>query len=254
MSRRLWQVAVIGLSMSLAATSAVARIVVDVGDGGTTSWTEAGDSIQPTDQLSWADERFYEQQAPDNFRPVMPTLQRDVSVPDENQRAFDSLLMAWDLPDNDVLAIANWEYLLGDPISLERSSKIWFSLLPPTGVWDVSLVLIDESGRSRGWFLPDPAGAGIANVWGQYMISPSEGRPQGLFTYFFSEPGFDIGSVVAIRLNESGMFSNPFPPLPGVTLPGWNAWNSLRVQVPSPAPLALMAIGLVALARRRVSA
>jgi hypothetical protein len=183
---------------------------------------------------------------------VQPTLQPDIPVQDNNGEEFSSLVMSWDLPDTNELAIANWEYILNEPISLDRSSKIWFSLLPPTGVWDISLVLIDQNGRSRGWFLPDPTAAGIANLWGQYMIAPSAGKPQGLFSWFFNEPGFDIDNVIAIRLNESGMFSAPFPPGPGTTLDAWNAWNSLRVQVPSPAPLALMAFGLTALLSRRM--
>jgi hypothetical protein len=65
---------------------------------------------------------------------VQPTLQPDIPVQDNNGEEFSSLVMSWDLPDTNELAIANWEYILNEPISLDRSSKIWFSLLPPSAI------------------------------------------------------------------------------------------------------------------------
>jgi hypothetical protein len=56
MSRNHVLMAIIGLSMIFTTTNVIANIVVDVGDGGMTTWAQAisANDIQPTAELSWA--------------------------------------------------------------------------------------------------------------------------------------------------------------------------------------------------------
>lgn len=248
----------------LGAGNAAAEILVNIGDGGDRTWNQAivdGNVVEGVG-LTWAADQFYSQTTSggtqgDDFGAATPILTSDVPFNGEQ-----SLVMSWQpaapQPDS-FLWIASWDYVFDNaqPVALwgnSKSTMIHFSLWPPTGVWDVSLELIDDQGRSRGWFFPDPAGSGLADVWSVWWIDVELG-PQGVFSEYYSEPGFDLGRVVAIRLNESGMESGPFPADPTGNGIFWNAWDHLIVKVPEPPTLALFALALAGIGtfRRRTA-
>ncbi|HCZ15699.1 MAG TPA: hypothetical protein DHV85_14155 [Candidatus Accumulibacter sp.] len=235
---------VAGLAMLWSAT-AVATVVVDI--PASTSWQQAitAGNIVPSangDNLTQAALEFY---VPQNvpLEVVGATLTPGVNGVSDGQTTIDNtLVMSWDLPTSNALAIAWWDYRFSTPLNMETgSSKIHFSVYPPPGVWDLSLELIDSNGRSRGWFRFGPA-----NVWDTFWISPNLGL-QNPFSFYWSDPLFDITQVVAVRFDESGMVSQPFPINPTGAGPAWNAWNSLRIEVPEPTTLALMGLSLAVL-------
>ncbi|RDE52346.1 MAG: PEP-CTERM sorting domain-containing protein [Candidatus Accumulibacter meliphilus] len=240
----------------LASATAGATVVANIPTG--TSWQQAIDAgnIVPSQNdapLTQAAMAFYLTQGVP-LQVMAATLLGDVdgvSDPDGNT-VDNTLVMGWELPENDNLAIAWWDYRF-DPTGNgtvnmgSGSSMIHFSVYPPVGVWDLSLELIDVNGKSRGWFRYGPA-----NLWDTFWISPN-GREQDPFDFYWNESLFDITQVLAVRFNESGMRSAPFFPSVGEGI-GWNAWNSLQIKVPEPATLALLGLSLAALgatARRR---
>lgn len=245
----------------LSSATASATVLVNIPTG--TSWQQAINAgnitaSQAGDPLTQAALAFYGSQFPapppsPPFQVVAARLTPDVDgVSDMTgpppTTVDNTLVMSWDLPTNNDLAIAWWDYRF-DPTGngtvdmRSGSSMIHFSVYPPPGVWDLSLELIDVNGNSRGWFRSGPA-----NVWETFWISPN-GREQNPFDFYWTDPLFDITQVLAVRFNESGMFSAPFPinPTTGTTDGGWNAWNSLFIKVPEPATLALLGLSLLAL-------
>lgn len=242
----------------LSSASAGATVIVDIPSS--TSWRQAiaAGNIVPSangDPLTDAARDFYVRQNV-SLQVVAATLTPDfdgVSDPQANT-VDDTLVMSWDLPTNNDLAIAWWDYrfdpINNTPVNMGTgSSMIHFSVYPPRGVWDLSLELIDVNGLSRGWFRFGPA-----NLWDTFWIRPNLGL-QGPFSSYWTDPLFDITQVLAVRFNESGMQSQPFPIDPTGQGPAWNAWNSLTIEVPEPTALALMGLSLAALgattARRR---
>jgi hypothetical protein len=240
----------------LASATAGATVVANIPTG-TSSWQEAinAGNILPSQNdapLTQAAMEFYGTQGVP-LQVMAATLTGGVDgVSDPAGNTVDNtLIMAWDLPESDNLAIAWWDYRF-DPTGNRTvdmrsgSSMIHFSVYPPVGVWDLSLELIDVTGKSRGWFRYGPA-----NLWETFWISPNGGL-QDPFNFYWSDPLFDITQVLAVRFNESGMRSQPFP-IVGTGI-GWNAWDHLLIEVPEPTTLALLGLSLTALgatARRR---
>jgi len=146
-----------------------------------------------------------------------------------------------------VLGVSSWEYRYNDDPDL-TGTRVVFPAYTPAGIQDVSMILIDEDGRARGWFSDIPAPGG----WHTYEINPLLGA-QGPFTFFFSQPGFDLTRVFNIRLSSSAYANAPIgepDPTSGDFTP-WGGWNSLYVVVPEPGTMAILACGIAGLCLRR---
>ncbi len=205
--------------------------------------------VSANDGMTQAEADFYAQEAANGghagFGMRDAYLTPDVNVSDGFQ-THQSLVMAWSTEGNagnDVGDVAAWEYHYGIDPDL-TGLFLDFSLFAPNGVWDVSVELIDINGRTKAWFLPGPA-PNWANVT---LNLSSNAAMQGGFLLML-DPLFDITMVTAIRFDESGIWSMPFPLTPaGIALPpggpngpGWNAWNHVRI-IPEPSTLTLAGI------------
>ena len=255
---------VAAMAMQWSASASATTTIVDIPNG--TSWEQAfaNGNITPSannQAMTQPAQQFYLSQTmgppPLGLQVMAATLTPDVDgVSDGTTTVNNTLVMSWELPTNDALAVAWWDYRFypgtNGSVNLGAgSTKLHFSLYPPPGVWDVSLELIDINGYAKGWFQVGPA-----NAWGNFWITPSGGL-QDPFNVLVTDPLFDITRVVAVRFDESGMWSNQFPinPTTGTTTGAWNAWNSLVVEIPEPTSIALLGLSLaamgVAVGRRR---
>lgn len=254
-----------------AAGIAQGTTLISIGDGQPVSWSQAlgSDMITPAGELTSVAVQFYTESIAsnpsmgfDSFEGV-PVRLNNMTVPDVRGRTFDSLVMSWDAPEGNggisvqqvganPLGVAGWDLNLPQGTDL-RGYDLHFSLLPPPGIWDVSLELIDANGRARGWFMPMPPNPG---EWQEHWIWLNKDMPQGPFTFFYTDAEFDLSNVVAIRLDEAGnsvTINDPTTGLPGV----WNAWNHVTIKhtpiIPEPfsATLAMMGLGALALRTSR---
>ena len=235
--------------------------IISIGEGGNVSWQQAlangaNDGITPTPAgaPTQAAIDFYTDQINNSpnvssFQFFQPDLYVNNNVQDNAGDGHDSLVMQWEaIEDPEVLSIASWDYTYGiDPDF--SNMRVHFSLLAPVGIWDVSLELIDINGNAVGWFLPGP----VNGIWQDHWIKAYNLQDQGNWEFYDGSGGaFDITQVIAIRLNESGMFSPqiPFAPAPGggpvpQTPIFWNAWNHLVVKAPEPESLMLFVLGVL---------
>ena len=258
------------LILSIMGRSLHASPFVSIGEGGDQNWTAAMPNIQPATSLSYAANEFYNTQIGEeigttgqfvtDIEVVLPNLQPFNPVNDGNED-HDSLVMSWDDGEfgDTTLVVAAWEYVY--PADPDLSGlMVHFSAWAPTGVWDLSLELIDVNGFSRGWFQGHPGNL-WTNYWLNVDINPllEAGNPQGPFNAFIETPGFDLTQVVSIRLNESsinnpGMAFIDVDPTTGFVGP-FNAWNHLIVAAPTPEPstigLALLGLFSLGFALRR---
>ena len=231
------------VALLLIAPLSMASPIFSIGEGGDKSWQDAlndGD-VTAANDLTQAAMNFYGTQNSGNVLPVTPEVYTN-----NNVQGHDSLVMSWDLPQTGELAVASWDYTYGVDPDLSNA-RIHFSVFAPVGVWDISLELIDINGNSVGWFQSMP----VHDVWQEFWIKAYSLTDQQGFE-FFDGGNFDITQVVAIRLNESGILSMPFPIGPPARpdgsipiVPAWNAWNHLRVDVPEPGTLGLFMTILV---------
>lgn len=231
--------------------------IVRVGPGRTQSWTQAFNSsnvrsVPDSAGFTAAETAFYSdfvsRNGLDGFERKGSTLTPDFGIPPGGPDERTSLVMSWDQPDDDdddILGVCSWEYRYDDDPDL-TGLYVLYSVYAPPEIQDVSVILIDDAGRSRGWFR---AGVPAVPAWENYAVDTGAGL-QGPFTFFFNEPGFDLTRVLTIRFNESSLRNVPFQTAdPTGNGEAWNAWNFLEVPEPS-AGIALTA-GIIALIVRR---
>jgi hypothetical protein len=229
--------------------------IISVGSGGDVNWTGAGSQIQsipPADGFTSPELIFYTNFVVSNnlngLERRQSSLTRDFPQPPGGPNGNENLVNSWTHPDDpNVLGVVSWEYRYNDDPDL-TGTRVLFPAYMPAGIQDVSVILIDEDGRARGWFSDSPAPGG----WINYEVNPLLGA-QGSFNFFFSQPGFDLTRVFNIRLNASAYANAPIlepDPTTGEFNP-WGGWNSLYVVVPEPGTLIILASGLLGLGARR---
>jgi len=175
------------------------------------------------------------------------------SQPELDNNTFagkDSLVMLWDGDTGKDLAVAAWEYVYDVDPDL-TGMLIEVSVFPNAGIWDFSVGLTDINGNSAEWFVAAPP----TGVWSVHVLDPS--NPGAGWIVGTQDPLFDITQVVSIRLDEAGMTSVVFPPLPPGTstgIPGtpqWNAWDHLSVYpIPEPGSAVLLLLGIAMMSIR----
>ncbi len=168
-------------------------------------------------------------------------------VVDGNATAKDSLVMSWEEEGGTDLTVAAWEYVYGVDPDL-TDTLIEFSALAPTGIWDLSIELIDVNGRVRGWFIDGTTL--VNNVWTTFELDPTDPNAPGFIPGPIQDPLFDITQVVRIRLDEAGMTATIFapPPVGGAIVGQWNAWDHLIVKAKPQAAPSLTTLGTVLVA------
>lgn len=247
---------------ALAGMPSMGNPLLAIGEGQPMSWTEAmmNGRVRPVNPEVDGTPRpavdFYNTQSPNvSFVPSNLTPDLMVTLGTEEHQ---SLVMQWNPPMRgmDGLSVASFE--IGTTgieraggLNLSRGS-VHFSLGTPidpaggTPIWDVSFMLIDKLGRAAGWFLPMPPPG-----WSVQWIDFTLGNQNGWLS--FVDPGFNIGNVVAIRLDEAGsMVTFPLPP-PGAAPDfwDWNAWDHVIITpAPGGAAMGLLALALGAPRRR----
>ncbi len=183
-----------------------------------------------------------------SFVPVVPVLTPLADIEDTTGEIRDGLVMSWNEADSgnpEILNVA--QFVINDEApggSDLTGLHMKFTINPPPGIWDVSFELIDTEGDARGWF-----GMPGTNAWQTQQINFDVAGPQGLFTFFSEDPGFDIDSVVQFRFNESaqGGASASFPVDPALgTVTPWNSWDSVLV-VPVPGTALILILGIAGL-------
>lgn len=253
--RRIYRFVLCCLCCTLS-TGVFATPIISVGSGGDVNWTGAGSQIQsipPGDGFTAPELIFYTNFVVSNNLNGLErrnvTLTRDFPQPPGGPNGNENLINSWTHPDDpNVLGVVSWEYRYNDDPDL-TGTRVVFPAYMPGGIQDVSVILIDEDGRARGWFSDAPA-PGVG--WQIYEVNPLLGA-QGRFTFFFSQPGFDLTRVFNIRLNASGYANAPIlepDPTTGEFNP-WGGWNSLYVVVPEPGTLAILACGIMGLCLRK---
>jgi hypothetical protein len=177
------------------------------------------------------------------------------------------LVMAWGNSDVDLPQLAAWEYVYPEDPNLV-GTKLNLTVMPPPGIWSVSLTLNDAAGGWVSWdwnvSTPgnpfDPAGLGPITPGVPYSITidPTILAPQAGSTSF-AVAGFNPAIATTIQADE--LAANPggpaapnwqqFPPV--AIFPGgqpWNYWSQVSV-TPEPVSSILFVAGGATLGLRR---
>ncbi len=230
--------------------------ILEIGGGTDMTFTQAMQNglIRPWDPatVSGIAQDFYATQGTTAFVAAALTPDLDVTLGGVNHPG--SLVMQWNpLMQGENLAVAAFDLDLtqatGRTNGLDlRGGSVHFWVGAPTGVWDLSIELLDKNGNWRGWFLMGPP-----TDWSQQWINFDETDQNGWM--FYEDPGFDLWSVVGIRFDEAGSTSMTFPTPPPGAQPDfwdWNAFNHITlVPTPGTAILPALAGSLLAIRRRR---
>jgi hypothetical protein len=236
------------------AAGAEASPLVSVGNGTPTSWTEAmadGSVSAVTGPLTAPASEYFAQQVvaegANGFMQEIPILTPDFSVSDGSSERT-ALVMSWDQPvAPNTLGVSGWMFVYhADPDLMDLTLVL--EALAPVGVQDLGVELVDTSGLAEAWFTDSPE----LGVWDAgYGLDLSLSAPQGQFTTFIADPGFDITQVASLRFDEASNSSIAFPvPDPTGNGTAWNAWSHMAVL---PGPMACLPFLLQAprLRRRR---
>ena len=166
------------------------------------------------------------------------------------------LVMAWGNSEIDLPQLAAWEYTYPEDPNL-IGTQLNLTVMPPMGIWAVSLTLIDAAAGWNSWDwwvatpgnpLPlNPSAIPIApNAPMIITIDPTIAANQS-GSNNFAPAGFNPAIATTIQADE--LAANPgswqqFPPVPvvGGQQP-WNYWSNVSVTTPIPEPSTMLLLG-----------
>ncbi|MEO0531628.1 MAG: hypothetical protein AAF266_13795, partial [Planctomycetota bacterium] len=178
-------------SLAIALTPAGASPFFRLGEFGDPWFDSPAGSISPVSANDAAEaltELFAQQSVqPDSIVGSQSVLADNLVVTDDTGVAHDALVMSWEPsdalandPDGMHLSVAGFRFDYAQDPDL-TGLKIHFSILPPPGVWDFGLILIDSSNRQRKWM-----DFGAPNVWGDRWIMADDPTIQ-TFDFFYED-------------------------------------------------------------------
>ena len=172
----------------------------------------------------------------------------------ESEQLDDGLVMYWGDPQAppEIPQVASWQYTF--PLDPDLTgTTLHLTVMPPPGILSVSLTLNDAAGgwASWAWSLP----LLVPNAPFPIIIDPTIMGPQAGSTVFkLSVTGFDPKTAISIQADELAVGPGQWVQFPQVPVVGgvqpWNYWSAMAI-TPEPATLALLALGGLALIRRR---
>ena len=186
---------------------------------------------------------------------------------DSNPGTEDAgLVMYWGDPSTDLPQLASWEYTYPEDPNLV-GTILSLTVMPPPGIWSVSLTLNDAAG---GWVSWDwnvntpgnPLGPGPINPGMPYSITidPTILAPQAGSTSFALNLAAGFNPAIATTIQADELAANPgpgglgwqqFPPVPVVGgVKPWNYWSNASV-TPEPVSSILFVTGGTVLGLRR---
>jgi hypothetical protein len=179
------------------------------------------------------------------------------------------LVMAWGdpdpVPDQAFLPqLSAWEYTYPEDPNLV-GTLLKLTVMPPPGIWSVSLTLNDAAGGWVSWDwnvigAPPPFAPGVLTPGAPnpITINPTILGPQAGSTSFALAPGIGFNPTIATTIQADELAAGPggggwnqFPPAPVINQQQpWNYWSSLSV-VPEPVSSILFVAGGATLGFRR---
>ncbi len=176
------------------------------------------------------------------------------------------LVMYWGDPAQDLPQLAAWEYTYPEDPNLV-GTKLNLTVIPPPGIWSVSLTLNDAAGGwvSWDWNVNTPGnlfGPGPINPGTPYTITiaPAIIAPQAGATSFAFNQAAGFNPAIATTIQADELAANPgpgglgwqqFPPVPVQQgQQPWNYWSNVSV-TPEPVSSILFVTGGATLVLRR---